>query len=286
MTQLAAAMLLVGAACIEPLVAQAPTVIPNARIGDHVRVESPAVFGIRVTGPILEANQGFVVVAVGDERASMVVPWAMITAIDVSTGRARTNFAVKGALIGLGVALLATPPLWDRKLQIGGLATNQGVIASIAVPAGSALVGWLAAPPRWRLVDWRPSIDTVLPEGELVRLRLPVDAPILVRSNRRTFKAFAVASGDSLVVRTGMGVQSLPWSAVSRLSVRGNRDRARGAAIGFTAMSAASAVWLKTRPPERGARPAEVVVTNILAGSVVGAIIGTRGWARLPLPTR
>jgi hypothetical protein len=281
-----AALLLIGVGLADPVAAQG-TVIPDTRLGDRVRVESAELAGIRVIGPLVEANQGFVIVAVGDDgEASVKLPWVRITVLDRAAERPRRKRAARGALVGFGAALLAAPPLFDQEITDKAAGVNLGVVAAIGLPVTGALVGFVTAPRRWQMIDWRPSIDTVLPEGESVRLRLPDNALVAVRSNRRTFTARILSTGDSLSVRVGSNVRTLPWDAVTDLKLHGHRDRWRGAAVGVTVMGIYSGLYVQRHSLVRTARPAEFVLQRIAVGGLVGALIGTRGWARMPLPGR
>jgi hypothetical protein len=266
--------------------AQGRIAIPDARAGDLVRVRSHEVLGSWATGSLVAANQGFVALAVrSDVDAIIEVPWAHVASIDIESGRTRPASAGKGAVIGLTTALVVAPALRSSSSASPAARNSAAGVALVGLPLVGAVLGWREAPSHWRPVAWRPSIDTVLPEGEAVRLRLPANTRVRVRVGRETLSARTLDSRDSLVVRTGSTRQAWGWAQVFEVRVPGRRNRLRGAALGATAMAIVAVMRARARPLDADGRT-DSLVRHVLAGGVIGGAIGTPGWIRVPIPVR
>ena len=66
--------------------------------------------------------------------------------------------------------------------------------------------------------------------------------------------------------------------------LQGNRDRWRGAAVGLTVMGTYSGLYVQRHSLVRNANAAEFILQRLAIGGLVGAVIGTRGWTRVPVP--
>ncbi|HEX7938714.1 MAG TPA: hypothetical protein VF483_06950 [Gemmatimonadaceae bacterium] len=288
MTSRIAAFLFAASIAPSALAQSGAIAIPDAREGERVAVQSPAVLGAKVVGPLLVANQGFVSVAIGDrQNASVSVPWTRITGVSLADGRDKTRSAVRGAVIGLGAALITGGAFHRHDGSAPDHAADAARIATAAaLPFAGAIIGWRVSPDQFRPIAWCPSIDTVLPEGEAVRLRLAPDTRVQVRAKGRTTNAQLVSAGDSLVVRQGSKATTYSWFSVTELRIPGRRDRGKGAAIGFTSFALLAAVAGAIHPLPSTSNKAAYFVDWMLVGGVLGAVIGTPGWSRVPIPVQ
>ena len=117
-------------------------------VGTRIRVQA-APDAPPFTGTVWRITSDTLAVAVSSGNALLQLPTARVTSIEVSEGRDRLGWGVRGAGIGaLSGGLLGAVTL-GRDSQ-GSLAAIAGFFAGAVVGAGGgALVGAIAAPERW-----------------------------------------------------------------------------------------------------------------------------------------
>lgn len=250
-------------------------VMPRVPVGSIVRIETSAVRDGAVEGMLVEKNQGFLRAAVAPEL-SISVPWSRITVLSVDAGRERKTGAARGTLAGAGAALVVSSSLSPP---------TAAVAAGLALPIAGGVVGWITGLERWEPVLWRPAIDSVM-EREATRVHVERHPEVALRVARRSYRGrIHATSDDSLTLRQGARDTRHAWAQVTELRVPAARNRLRGAALGFSALAAASGIHIlvaRSAPVDRQ----RIVLGYALAGGVVGGLIGTPGWRRLPVPVR
>jgi hypothetical protein len=263
--------------------------IPGA--GTRVRLESSSVVGIKVTGQLSEMNQGFVSVALVRDGSSIAVPWSRIASVNVSAGRDGSDGAVKGALLGLGAAVVVYQSLTSAEQGTAFKPAVQppkllpAIIAGL-LPVTGGVIGHMNGPERWRPVSWRPTQDTVMLDGEMTRLMLTPGKRVSLRSGGRWIKGRVLhATDDSLTLGPSSARRAFAWADMSRLNMQAGRSRARGATLGITIMGAVTIAEMFWKHPALEKRP-EIIGRNLVLGAGVGALIGRDAWSRIPLPVR
>ena len=257
-------------------------------LGTRIRLESSTVVGRSVVGPLTLMNQGFVAVALGPTRApesQIVVPWTRVYDISVSDGEdIRRGFA-KGVLIGLGAAVIVYPALahGTNPDQSRG---NPALISFGLLPLTTGVIGSFNGPERWRPLLWRPTQDTVLEDRELTRLRLAPQTQVRALVPGGWVKAHILeTTDDSLVVSRDSKREAFDWQSVTLLNTRTGRNRFRGAALGLTLAGVATFATAGSAEEDRRRRT-DVIARNLIVGATIGALIGTAGWTRIPVPVR
>jgi hypothetical protein len=250
-------------------------VMPRVPVGSIVRIETASVRDGSVEGALVEKNQGFLRAAIAPEL-SISVPWSRITSLSVDAGRERKTGAARGTLAGASAALVVSSSLSHP---------TAAVAAGLGLPIAGGVVGWLKGLERWESVLWRPAIDSVM-EREATRLHVERDADVSVRVARRSYRGHIHAvTDDSLTLRQENRHTRYAWAQVTELRVPAGRNRLRGAALGFTALTAASGIHILAARPAAVDRQ-EIVLGYALAGAVAGALFGAPAWRRLPVPVR
>jgi hypothetical protein len=118
-------------------------------VGTRVRIVGPA-GGQPFTGNVLRLTADTLAVATGGGNALLQVPTSRLTSIDVSEGRDRLGWGMRGAAIGgLAGAVLGAAAM--GRDDPGGMGAYAGFIAGgIFGVGGGAIVGAIVAPERWR----------------------------------------------------------------------------------------------------------------------------------------
>ena len=117
-------------------------------VGTRIRVQA-APEAPPFTGTVWRITSDTLAVAVSSGNALLQLPTARVTSIEVSEGRDRLGWGVRGAGIGALAGGLLGAVAVGRDSQ-GDLAPIAGFFAgSILGAAGGALFGAIAAPERW-----------------------------------------------------------------------------------------------------------------------------------------
>jgi hypothetical protein len=279
--------LLLAFAIAVPVEAQTTAPVkPSA--GTRVRLESSSVVGRTVVGPLTVMNQGFVAVALDPSRApasEISVPWSRVYDASVSDGEDIRRGFTRGMLIGLGAAVIVYPALTQgaEPTQSRG---NAALVSFGFLPLTGAVIGSFNGPERWRPLLWRPTQDTVIENRELTRLRIAPETQVRVLAPGGWITARIVeTTDDSLVVRRESKREAFDWESVTLMNMRARRNRARGGALGLTIMAVVTFAAASSAPEDKRTS-ARVFTRNLLAGAVAGALIGTPGWTRIPVPVR
>lgn len=271
--------LALAATCMATAAAAQDTlsVIPRVPVGSLVRIESSSIRGRQVVGALTAADDAAVSAAVS-AGGTMTVPWSRITRISISEGREQREGAIRGAVIGFSAIAVAYPVLRTDDTRKAALPF------AIALPIAGGLAGWLAAPQRWNPILWRPSTDPVV-ESDATRLHLRPETELVVRTGRRQVRARLIGiNEDSIALRRASDTVRFLWPQVSELRARGRRNHVRGAALGISAMAAATGVQIALARPESGRRQ-NIFLGNVLVGGLVGLLVGAPGWTTIPAPT-
>jgi hypothetical protein len=264
--------LLAVLAAIQAMPQSSTTSVPDLNIGDLVRLETRAIAGRLVTGELRAANQGFVAVAVAETGTGISVPWTRVTSLDRFSHRDTPTGVAAGAILGGAAAFVV----------------GASLVSVVALPATGVAIGWANAPRRWSEVTWRPTMDTVMMEGEATRLSLPEGTEIIVQTGRQAIRGHAIrASEDSLIFRRSDHRISVAWPTVGELRVRSGRNRIKGSAIGFLLGGAVGGAVFRAREgSDLAGRTMEPVGYGALIGSALGYLVGVPGWTRIPFPSQ
>jgi hypothetical protein len=250
-------------------------VMPRVPVGSIVRIETPSVRDGSIEGTLLEKNQGFLRAAVARD-VSVSVPWSRITSLSVDAGRERRGGAARGTLAGASAALVVSSSLSHP---------TAAMAAGLVLPVAGGVVGWLTGLENWASVLWRPAIDSVM-EHEATRVHVEPGAEVTIRVARRSHHGLVqAASDDSLTLRQGTRESHYAWAQVTELRVPAARNRLRGAALGFSALVAASGIHILLAKPAPVDRQ-RIVLGYALGGTAVGALFGAPAWRGLPVPVR
>lgn len=141
-------------------VAQQPQVGPGTR----VRVTAPELDGSRLVGTVKELGDGRLMLEVEDQAASVELPLASISKLEVSLGMSsRQSRMWKGAGIGFlcgglvtVMVFLATYDTDDNIFQgAGKLYAGAGAGAVVALPCAvlGGVIGAATAGERWKVVE-------------------------------------------------------------------------------------------------------------------------------------
>jgi hypothetical protein len=141
---------LVALSCVVALGAPLHAQSDRFHVAVGTRVRVVAIGNEPFTGSVLRLTSDTLAVAAGSGRALVQLPTTRLTSIEVSDGRDRLGWAVKGAGIGvLAGGILGSATLGREEPD--GLARLAGFFAGGILGAGmGALVGAVAAPERWR----------------------------------------------------------------------------------------------------------------------------------------
>jgi hypothetical protein len=143
--------------CIMLLGVALAVTVPAALRAQSDRLSLPVGTRIRVqtadappfTGTVWRITSDTLAVAVSSGNALLQLPTAQVTSIEVSDGRDRLGWGVRGAGIGVLAGGLVGAVTLGRDSQ-ADLAAIAGFVAGAVVGAvGGALVGAIAAPERW-----------------------------------------------------------------------------------------------------------------------------------------
>jgi hypothetical protein len=123
--------------------------------GSRIRVTAPSLSTDPIIGRLLHYSTDSLLLAAGDGEVRMRMPMSLVRTVEVSEGRDRSGWALKGAGVGLVVGILVGGASLAHD-DPEGLATLAGGIAGgiVGAPLG-AVVGALLAPERWAM-GWRP----------------------------------------------------------------------------------------------------------------------------------
>jgi hypothetical protein len=117
-------------------------------VGTRIRVQTTQETA-PFTGTVWRITSDTLAVAVSSGNALLQLPTAHVTSIEVSDGRDRLGWGVRGAGIGVLAGGLLGAVTLGRDSQ-ADLAAIAGFVAGAVVgAAGGALVGAIVAPERW-----------------------------------------------------------------------------------------------------------------------------------------
>lgn len=136
------ALLAILLSAVIPRDARSQLIASQISSGDRVRVTAPSVVPEPVVATYLSAADDTLRLLAAGGGVRLGVPIAAVERFEVSDGRARGKWAKWGALLGLGVAVIAA--------QSGDSNDWSGLGYVIAGPPVGALAGSLIAPEQWR----------------------------------------------------------------------------------------------------------------------------------------
>ena len=146
-------------ACVLALFTLAPALRaqynrPYLPAGTRVRVLDRA-GGTPFTGNVQRLTFDTLGVAVGGGAALVQLPTSRLVSLEISEGRERLRWAVKGAGIGLlAGGLIGAASMRDDTSAVGDLGALAGFFAGGVLGAGFGAVGGaILAPERWRRVS-------------------------------------------------------------------------------------------------------------------------------------
>ena len=175
------------------------------------------------------------------------------------------------------------PPLERREARLRGLRPGSFVprgLLALAIAVAAVLLGATSAAAQFR-IDLAPGAEVRI--ATAAAPELPVRGRV-VRSDDNGTTVVIWARGTPPGTETGYAVRDL-----ASLEVRAGRNRARGALIGAGIATAGAAVFGgfdNARGKISSGELAGTVVSNAVAGALLGALFAPRGWRRLPLPGR
>jgi hypothetical protein len=172
-------LLLLVAVSFQPLasvVAQPPAELTP---GTRVRLRAPGVLTDRYTGTVL-SRTGDTLVVTGRAGASVRIPFAALTSLEVSRGKSRSRGALRGAASGAPIGGVALGLVGDDpagQSAVGGRAEAVGA-GVLAGGLWGALIGAIVGAERWERYDLRartslrpPIVPSILrPERLYVRV--------------------------------------------------------------------------------------------------------------------
>jgi len=290
MSRLGTLLLLVGmtAASAKAAVAQASPVpaFPVAP-GQRVRVEAPGVWREPFVGRVTGQDDLYLSLVVSRGGSVIGIPPASVTSWWTSRGRDRGAGARRGAIIGIaaGVTLFATTYREIRDSDPFGVGTLAlGMLSLGVVPSLGALVGTAVPVERWESQPL-PAVERPPRAGVGVTLARDDEIRVTMDGRRRSGRV-QFQTDDGVVIGAPDRALTVAWERVTRLSVLGEKSRAKGAWRGAIIASAITAVGVATDPLPTAGDNLTVLVGNGLFGAAIGALFPVRRWTDLPIPGR
>lgn len=125
--------------------------------GSRCRVTAPTLSRQPVTGTYVRSDDGEMVI-VGPKIGRYAVPLEAVTRVESSGGRhsKSASFALRGALLGFGVAAIASP--MTSQAEGGCSGAGGGCVVKVALRTGAAwgcvgaVVGWAVRTEDWKEV--------------------------------------------------------------------------------------------------------------------------------------
>lgn len=285
MTRCALLMLLLAA----PLAAQgdprADLLYPQQQ---RVRVAAPSLLRAAIDGRVAGVDSSHLALAVAPAGSTLAIPLAAIASIEAYAGRDRRRGVKRGALVGLALGTYffidTYPEIRDADYFGLGFLVISAISFGIS-PAIGAAAGYALAPHSWS------PLSVPLPQSAtpaVVAIRFAPDEVVRLRARDGTLSGRVTAQTQTLVtVATGDATVPVPWSDVSRVQIRGGKDRVKGAAAGALLFIGLGILGEQTAPTtSTGER-----IGAFTGATIVGAYLGSRflaprGWSDLPVPGR
>jgi hypothetical protein len=270
-----------------PLAAQADARVElTYPLQQRVRVSAPSLVGERVVGRVAAVDSSHLQLSVTPLGTIVAIPYQAITEVRASRGRDRSRSAKRGALIGVGLGtyFFATTYPEIREGDYFGLGFIAVSLVSFAItPGAGAIVGYAVAPEQWE----PRRIPAPLASGPVAtNIRLVPDEHIRLRARDATLSGRVAGQTRTVVtIRTSDATVPVPWIDVTRLEVRGGKNRRLGALIGAMAFIGLGVLGEQSAPTEStGER-----IGAFAGATIVGALLGSRflaprGWSPLPRP--
>lgn len=254
-------------------------------LNQRVRVTAPSLLARPIVGRVAGVDSQVVTLTVTGRGSSVVLPLGDITALHASAGIDRRKGVRRGALIGLaaGAVLFGStyPEIRDSDYWGFG-ALTLGFVSFAITPGIGALAGYALAPEAWEPLAV-PDVRATVPGR--AHLRMAADEQVRVKSGRGSFSGRVHSqTGDLLSLSTGDGTVSLRWAELTRVSVRGEKSRKRGAVRGAIIATAITAIGVATDPLPTFGENLGVVAGNAAFGAGIGLFFPMRSWTHLPIP--
>lgn len=265
--------------------AQNDSVANLASTAQRVRVVAPTLSPRPIVGRVSSLDSQVVALRLTRLGSILEVPFREITTLAASGGIDRASGARRGAAVGLAVGgLLFVDAHREVREEDGfGLgAVVLGVVAFGITPAIGALAGYGLAPERWSPLEIPPG-RAAAPGA--VRLRLATHEDVRLETIRgKRSGSVQSQSADRVTLSTRDGLVPVIWSDVTRISVRGDPSRGRGALRGAIIITGITAIGIATDPLPTALENAGVVLSNAAFGALIGAFFPMRSWMDLPVP--
>jgi len=252
----------------------------------RVRVAAPTFARAAIDGRVATVDSTHLALVVAPAGSTLAIPLAGITSIEAYGGRDRRRGVKRGALVGLALGTYffidTYPEIREGDYWGFGFLVMSAISFGIT-PAIGAAAGYAMAPHSWSpLTVPVPQASASAPlnirftPDEVVRLHTR-DARLSGRVRSQTRTLVTVTTSDATV--------PVPWSDVSRVQVRGGKDRVKGATAGALLFIGLGILGEQTAPTtSTGER-----IGAFTGATIVGAYLGSRflaprGWSDLPVP--
>jgi hypothetical protein len=149
-------------------------------------------------------------------------------------------------------------------------------------PGAGALVGYFLAPERWE-----PRAVPVPPlTASGVGIRFASEEFVRIRARGGNIAGRVTSqSGTQVTVATGGGSRPVPWTDVTRLQIRGGKDRVKGAAAGALVAIGLGILGERSAPTtSTGERIGAFAGAALVGGYLGSRFLAPRGWTAIPVP--
>ena len=178
---------------------------------------------------------------------------------------------------------VGNPPLERHEVRLRGLRLGLSArfgIRAAAIALAAAMLGAVPAAAQFR-IDLDPGARVRLTTAAAPDQKVAATV-VRIDGNGSTVIVWPRGAAPGVEERYAL-------SDLAMLEVRGGRDRARGVMIGAGIATASAALFGgidRARGKISSGELTGTVVSNAVAGALLGYAFAPRGWRRLPLPGR
>lgn len=199
--------------------------------------------------------------------------------IERRIGFDRRTGVLRGAMLGglVGVAI----PLLIPEMRESGWGAVYSLIFGAIGTAGGAVVGAAVAPATWEPYS--------VAGGECAVYRFAPGSEAKVRSADGAVHSGAVVRHEAATLTLQVAGAAAPTpiaTSGASVEIRGGKNRRKGALVWGAAGAGLGIVGAATDPSIGSGEAAGAIVGNAILFAGVGALVGTSGGTRVPLPCR